>query len=102
MTGRAGSAPVPNDAPPATVLFVNAGQIVTQVIAVGATIVGQALALGQLVLLPYAAAFGVTVYGFVRGYEEPTLRRQFGDRYEQYLRSVPGWRPRRRPWQGSP
>jgi protein-S-isoprenylcysteine O-methyltransferase Ste14 len=69
-------------------------------LAVGATIVGQALALGQLELLAYAAVFGATVYAFVRGYEEPTLRRQFGARYEEYLRSVPGWWPRRTPWQG--
>jgi protein-S-isoprenylcysteine O-methyltransferase Ste14 len=71
-------------------------------LAVAATIVGQALALGQLPLLPYAVAFGAVVYAFVRGYEEPTLRRQFGDRYEEYRRSVPGWWPRRRPWQASP
>ena len=69
-------------------------------LAVGATIVGQGLALGQLVLLVYAAVFGVTVYTFVRSYEEPTLRRQFGERYEEYLRSVPGWWPRRTPWEG--
>jgi protein-S-isoprenylcysteine O-methyltransferase Ste14 len=36
----------------------------------------------------------------VRGYEEPTLARQFGAEYEDYRRAVPGWRPRRRPWRG--
>jgi protein-S-isoprenylcysteine O-methyltransferase Ste14 len=69
-------------------------------LAVGATLVGQALALGQLLLLPYAAAFGAAVAAFVRWYEEPSLRRRFGDRYEAYLRAVPGWLPRRRPWEG--
>jgi protein-S-isoprenylcysteine O-methyltransferase Ste14 len=49
-------------------------------LAVGATIVGQALALGQLGLLLYAAAFALAVATFVRFYEEPTLARQFGDR----------------------
>jgi len=69
-------------------------------LAVAATIVGQALALGQLVLLLYAVAFGVSVYAFVRLYEEPTLRTQFGEQYEEYRRSVPGWWPRRQPWRG--
>jgi protein-S-isoprenylcysteine O-methyltransferase Ste14 len=69
-------------------------------LAVGAIIVGQALLLGQLVLLPYAAAFAVAVFAFVRWYEEPTLARQFGDEYEAYRRGVPGWWPRRKPWEG--
>jgi protein-S-isoprenylcysteine O-methyltransferase Ste14 len=67
-------------------------------LAVAATIIGQALALGQLVLLAYAAAFAVAVAAFVRFYEEPTLRRQFGEQYEAYRRAVPAWLPRRRPW----
>ena len=68
-------------------------------LAVGATIVGQALLLGRPVLLLYAVAFAVAVVAFVRGYEEPTLARQFGR-----VRRVP---PRRaglvaaaRPWRG--
>jgi protein-S-isoprenylcysteine O-methyltransferase Ste14 len=67
-------------------------------LAVAATIVGQALVLAQTVLLVYAALFGATVYAFVRLYEEPTLRLQFGEQYEAYRRAVPGWWPRRRPW----
>jgi protein-S-isoprenylcysteine O-methyltransferase Ste14 len=70
-------------------------------LAVAATIVGQALALGQPVLLAYAVVFAVVVYAFVRLYEEPTLSRQFGDRYEEYRDAVPGWWPRRRPWRSS-
>jgi protein-S-isoprenylcysteine O-methyltransferase Ste14 len=70
-------------------------------LAVTATIVGEGLALGQLVLLPYAAIFGATVYAFVRLYEEPTLRLQFGEEYEEYRRAVPGWWPRRRAWRGN-
>jgi protein-S-isoprenylcysteine O-methyltransferase Ste14 len=67
-------------------------------LAVAATIVGQGLALGQLVLLAYAAVFGVAVFAFARWYEEPTLSRQFGNQYEEYRRAVHGWWPRRRPW----
>jgi protein-S-isoprenylcysteine O-methyltransferase Ste14 len=64
-------------------------------LAVAAMIIGQALLLGQLVLLLYAAAFGVVVAAFVRWYEQPTLRRQFGEEYEAYLSAVPAWLPRR-------
>ena len=67
-------------------------------LAVAATIVGQALALGQPILLPYAAAFAVAVAAFVRWYEEPTLARRFGEQYERYRRAVPAWWPRREPW----
>ena len=67
-------------------------------LAVAATIVGQALILGQPLLLLYAGAFLLTVAAFVRWYEEPALRRQFGADYEAYLRAVPGWWPRRTPW----
>jgi protein-S-isoprenylcysteine O-methyltransferase Ste14 len=71
-------------------------------LAVAAIILGQALALGQLILLPYAAAFAVAVIAFVHWYEEPTLRRQFGEEYETYRRAVPGWWPRRDPWDFRP
>jgi protein-S-isoprenylcysteine O-methyltransferase Ste14 len=67
-------------------------------LAVGSIVVGQALLLGQLVLLPYAALFVLAVWAFVRWYEEPTLRRKFGAEYEDYRRAVPGWWPRRTPW----
>jgi protein-S-isoprenylcysteine O-methyltransferase Ste14 len=70
-------------------------------LAVAATIVGQALVLGRPILLVYAAAFVVVVAAFVRWYEEPTLRRQFGEQYEAYRRAVPGWWPRREPWEPS-
>ena len=69
-------------------------------LAVGATIIGQALLLGRPILLLYSAGFAVAVFAFVRGYEEPTLTRQFGARYEEYRRTVPGWWPRLRPWRG--
>jgi protein-S-isoprenylcysteine O-methyltransferase Ste14 len=66
-------------------------------LAVAAIIVGQALALGQPILLLYAGAFAVVVAAFVHLYEEPTLRRQFGEQYEAYRRAVPAWWPRREP-----
>lgn len=69
-------------------------------LAVASIIVGQALLLGQMILLPYAALFGLAVWAFVRWYEEPTLTRHFGSEYEEYRRAVPGWWPRRTPWRG--
>ena len=64
-------------------------------LAVGAVIAGQALLLGSLTLLAYLAVFAVSVFAFVRGYEEPTLRRRHGAEYDEYRRRVPGWLPRR-------
>jgi protein-S-isoprenylcysteine O-methyltransferase Ste14 len=67
--------------------------------AVIATIVGQALLLGQPALLLYATAVGVAMAAFARGYEEPSLHSQFGMQYAAYRRAVPAWWPRRHPWQ---
>ena len=67
-------------------------------LAVTATIAGQALFLGRWSLLAYAALFLGTTAAFVRWYEEPTLREQFGAEYEIYRRAVPGWWPRLKPW----
>jgi len=67
-------------------------------LAVMAAITGQALLLGQPILLGYAAAVWVTTAAFARWYEEPALARQFGAQYEAYRRGVPAWRPRTRPW----
>ncbi len=63
-----------------------------------ATIIGQALALGQPALLLWGAAAGAAMWAFARLYEEPALREQFGAEYDAYRRAVPGWWPRLRPW----
>jgi protein-S-isoprenylcysteine O-methyltransferase Ste14 len=67
-------------------------------LAVTATILGQALLLWRPVLLTYAAIVAAAFVLFVLGYEQPTLRRQFGESYEAYRRAVPAWWPRLRPW----
>lgn len=68
-------------------------------LAVSGAILGQALLLGRPVLLVYGALITAVNATFVRLYEEPTLRRQFGADYDAYRRAVPGWLPRRRrPW----
>jgi protein-S-isoprenylcysteine O-methyltransferase Ste14 len=63
-------------------------------IAVTTTILGQALLLGQVVLLVYAAVAWAGMAAFVKGYEEPTLADRYGARYEEYRRAVPAWWPR--------
>lgn len=66
--------------------------------AVTASIVGQALLFESLALVLRAAVAAAAMIAFARGYEEPTLRRQFSAEYEAYRRAVPGWWPRRRAW----
>ena len=63
-------------------------------LAVLALIVDQALLLGQLELLAYAALIAAAFVAFVHWYEEPTLHRQYGKEYETYRATVPGWIPR--------
>jgi protein-S-isoprenylcysteine O-methyltransferase Ste14 len=63
-------------------------------LAVLATVVGQALLLGRLELLAYAAILATAFAAFVHWYEEPTLRRRFGEEYDRYRKSVPAWLPR--------
>ncbi len=67
-------------------------------VAVLAAILGQALLLGQVTLLAYAAFMWLVFAAFVRLYEEPELARRFGADYDAYRRAVPAWLPRLRPW----
>jgi protein-S-isoprenylcysteine O-methyltransferase Ste14 len=62
-------------------------------LAVAATIVGQALLLGQPILLAWAAVFLAVTATFVHVYEEPALRQRYGAQYEAYCAAVPAWLP---------
>jgi protein-S-isoprenylcysteine O-methyltransferase Ste14 len=57
-------------------------------------VVGEAWLFLSLPLLEYAGAVAIFAHLFVTGYEEPTLRRRFGETYVEYLRTVPRWIPR--------
>ncbi len=50
---------------------------------------------GSLGLLLYGAAVATVFHCFVVFYEEPTLRRSFGDEYARYCAGVGRWWPRR-------
>jgi protein-S-isoprenylcysteine O-methyltransferase Ste14 len=67
-------------------------------LAVLAIILGQALLFGSWGALLYAGLVLLAVVSFVRGYEQPTLEREYGDEYREYRRNVRGWLPRARPW----
>ncbi|RNM16150.1 methyltransferase family protein [Nocardioides pocheonensis] len=65
---------------------------------VAGAIAGQAVMFASVGVGAWLAAFLLAVTAFVRGYEEPTLRRTYGASYEAYTAAVPRWLPRRRPW----
>jgi protein-S-isoprenylcysteine O-methyltransferase Ste14 len=54
---------------------------------------GESLFFGSLSLLGYAIGFFFIAHLFVVLYEEPALRRKFGESYETYRRSVHRWLP---------
>ena len=57
-------------------------------------ILGQAALFRAPHLVAYAGVMLLIAHTFVILYEEPTLRRQFGESYEEYRRTVPRWIPR--------
>ncbi len=57
-------------------------------------LVGEAMLYASFFVLLYALFLVAAAHIFVVFYEEPTLRRRFGESYKQYLRSVPRWLPR--------
>ena len=60
-------------------------------IGAGLMFVGAAVFYESLPLLGYTALFFVASHLFVVWYEEPTLRRTFGNEYEAYCRQVGRW-----------
>jgi protein-S-isoprenylcysteine O-methyltransferase Ste14 len=67
-------------------------------VAVVGAILGQALLLGQPVLVAYGCVAGAGMAAFARWHEEPVLAARYGDEYATYRRNVRGWVPRLRPW----
>jgi protein-S-isoprenylcysteine O-methyltransferase Ste14 len=61
---------------------------------VALVILGEAALFRAPHLAEYAVVMLLIANMFVIFYEEPTLRRQFGESYEEYRRTVPRWIPR--------
>lgn len=61
----------------------------------GLALAGAAAFYQSAALLGYAAAFLLLLHMFVVLYEEPTLRRTFGNEYEAYCRQAGRWWPAR-------
>lgn len=66
-------------------------------VGVALVILGEAFLFRSALLVLYVALMLLAAHVFVIFYEEPTLRRQFGESYEDYFRTVPRWFPRIRP-----
>jgi protein-S-isoprenylcysteine O-methyltransferase Ste14 len=67
-------------------------------VGVAAAIAGQALLFASWGLVVWLGVFLAVVVAFVKGYEEPSLKTQFGEEYERYRAAVPGWWPRPTPY----
>jgi protein-S-isoprenylcysteine O-methyltransferase Ste14 len=70
-------------------------------VGVVSAVLGQSMILENLVLLGYTALVWFISHLFVVTYEEPALRRTFGNEYQFYCANVPRWIPRLRAWTGS-
>jgi len=62
-------------------------------IGAGMTLAGAAVFYQSLSISIYTGVFFLLTHLFVVLYEEPTLRRTFGDEYEAYFRRVRRWTP---------
>jgi protein-S-isoprenylcysteine O-methyltransferase Ste14 len=61
-------------------------------------IFGQAVLFKSFGFLLYLLVFFLMLHVLVVFVEEPMLKREFGESYEQYCKSVPRWIPRLRPF----
>jgi protein-S-isoprenylcysteine O-methyltransferase Ste14 len=63
-------------------------------LAVLALIAGQAVLFADWGVALYGVVIAASFYTFVRLYEEPTLRRAYGEEYAAYCAATPRWIPR--------
>ena len=82
--------------PPRRLVVRGPYRIVRNPMYVGASlaVAGAALFYNSLPLLSYAVLFGLITHTIVVFYEEPTLRRTFGNDYEAYSANVGRWWPK--------
>ena len=86
--------PAPFD-PPRRLVVRGPYQLVRNPMYLGAALAlgGAALYYRSGLLLAYTCAFLLVTHWFVVAYEEPTLRRSFGEEYAAYCRRVRRWWP---------
>src|SRR5215813_10341818 len=65
-------------------------------VSVATILIGEVILFMSTAIIIETGVFMVLVYLFVVYYEEPTLRRQFGESYERYTHRVGRWIPRLR------
>jgi protein-S-isoprenylcysteine O-methyltransferase Ste14 len=70
-------------------------------LAVSLIVLGEALIAASWTVFFYWVCFFIAASVFVVGYEEPWLRRQFGESYEHYTRHVRRWIPRLAPYRAA-
>lgn len=87
--------PLPFD-PPRRLVVQGPYRFVRNPMAIGVAfaIAGAALYYQSVGLMVFTGLFILVIHLFVVFYEEPTLRRLFGDEYEAYSRRVRRWWPR--------
>lgn len=87
--------PAPFD-PPRRLVVVGPYRFVRNPMYVGAgvALAGAALFFQSSALVGLVALFGLITHLFVMWYEEPALKRMFGEEYQAYCRRVYRWRPR--------
>lgn len=94
FTFKGEGTPAPFD-PPKRVVVKGPYRYVRNPMYVAATLIliGEALWFESAVILIYAAIVFSFFHLWVVVYEEPTLKRKFGDSYESYCREVSRWLP---------
>jgi protein-S-isoprenylcysteine O-methyltransferase Ste14 len=97
FVGKGRGTPAPFD-PPRRLVIQGPYRIVRNPMYMGAAVAlaGSACFYKSAALLVYGVIFLITAHLFVIGYEEPTLRRTFGQQYEAYCRRTSRWWPRPR------
>jgi protein-S-isoprenylcysteine O-methyltransferase Ste14 len=95
FTGKGTPAPI---APPQEMVITGLYRFVRNPMYLGVVLIliGESVFFGSGLLLAYSSLVFLIFHLFVVVYEEPTLRRLFGESYLQYYHTVPRWLPR---WQ---
>jgi protein-S-isoprenylcysteine O-methyltransferase Ste14 len=87
--------PVPID-PPTTFVAAGLFRYVRNPMYVGVltVLLAETIFFRSLPILIYALAIGLALHVFLVAFEEPQLKRRFGDSYVRYLAATPRWIPR--------